>query len=255
MVQMSRRQSEAQMFLLQISICLDLPFAYSDSRFHMKICSSIKVAAHQLARSLGYDFTQKVRLSLFLNDVDLLIDVGAHWGETYNLFRKEGYSKKIISFEPSPESFKRLCDKQGFDWEKRQFCLSDRSGRQLFYLQADSTQNSLHRSDSSESIEVECRRLDSFDFSAHKTIFLKIDTEGHDLNVVLGASGMLDRVKYIRLEARTTPALKDESSFSEIVSKLHSWGYRLSVIDRAYVFNGCYHREFDAIFEKENFQQ
>jgi hypothetical protein len=42
------------------------------------------------------------------NNVSLVIDVGAHHGETIREIRANGYTKKIISVEPTPQSFEIL---------------------------------------------------------------------------------------------------------------------------------------------------
>ena len=41
----------------------------------------------------------------FNNKISVLVDVGAHHGETVNLFNKAFNIKSIISFEPSPKNY------------------------------------------------------------------------------------------------------------------------------------------------------
>ena len=57
-------------------------------------------------------FYQKKILSFLkknnLNNIDLLFDVGAHKGESINLFLRNLKVKKIISFEASPINFEFL---------------------------------------------------------------------------------------------------------------------------------------------------
>ena len=60
-----------------------------------------------------FDFFYQKKIINFLkknigNDFSILIDVGAHKGETINLFAKNFNIKKIISFEASPISFNYL---------------------------------------------------------------------------------------------------------------------------------------------------
>ena len=43
-----------------------------------------------------------------LNNFNLVLDVGAHKGETINIFLKNFKIKKIISFEASPKNFLKL---------------------------------------------------------------------------------------------------------------------------------------------------
>ena len=65
-----------------------------------------------------FDFFHQKKIISFLkkqnfNQFNLVLDVGAHKGETINLFLKNFKIKKIISFEASPKNFEFLkakCD-------------------------------------------------------------------------------------------------------------------------------------------------
>jgi hypothetical protein len=48
-------------------------------------------------------------------------------------------------------------------------------------------------------------RLDTVSAVQGENIFLKIDAEGHDLEVFKGASGLLDKIRYVLLEVAPTP--------------------------------------------------
>ena len=60
-----------------------------------------------------FDFFHQRKIIKFLSKknltkIDILFDVGAHKGESIELFLKNMNVKKIISFEPSPINFFRL---------------------------------------------------------------------------------------------------------------------------------------------------
>ena len=60
-----------------------------------------------------FDFFYQKKIIEFLSkndltNIDILIDVGAHKGESINLFLTNMNVKKIISFEPSPINFLKL---------------------------------------------------------------------------------------------------------------------------------------------------
>ena len=60
-----------------------------------------------------FDFFHQRKIIKFLSKknltkIDILFDVGAHKGESIELFLKNMNVKKIISFEPSPINFLRL---------------------------------------------------------------------------------------------------------------------------------------------------
>ena len=60
-----------------------------------------------------FDFFHQKKIIKFLSKnnltiIDILLDVGAHKGESINLFLSNMSVKKIISFEPSPINFLQL---------------------------------------------------------------------------------------------------------------------------------------------------
>ena len=60
-----------------------------------------------------FDFFYQKKIFSFLknkklNNFNLVLDVGAHQGETINIFLKNFKIKKIISFEASPKNFLKL---------------------------------------------------------------------------------------------------------------------------------------------------
>ena len=64
-----------------------------------------------------FDFFHKLRLLAFLkksifNDLNLVLDIGAHKGESINFFLNNFKIKEIISFEASPINFESLKNKE-----------------------------------------------------------------------------------------------------------------------------------------------
>ena len=60
-----------------------------------------------------FDYFHKKKIINFFKkfynkNIDLILDVGAHKGETIQLFCKNFKLKKIFSFEASPENFNEL---------------------------------------------------------------------------------------------------------------------------------------------------
>ena len=71
-----------------------------------------------------FDFFYQKKIFNFLkdkklNNFNLVLDVGAHKGETINIFLKNLKIKKIISFEASPKNFLKL--KNNFKKLSRKF--------------------------------------------------------------------------------------------------------------------------------------
>lgn len=155
--------------------------------------------------------------------IDLIFDVGANAGQSYESFRWAGFQGPICSFEPNPEVFQRLQQHPGYDWQRFPYALSDHSGQAKFYITDDDNSNSLQRPLGRavvKEIAVPVHRLDEFwrqqNFTAQK-VFLKIDTEGHDQDVIKGATGILDRIQLIMVESPARPRYEGEATIPDML--------------------------------------
>jgi FkbM family methyltransferase len=163
---------------------------------------------------------QHVKSLLEIFDIDCVVDVGAHHGEFGSILRSLGYSGKIISFEPAEESFRILEGRRSGDtaWEAHRVALGDANETRELMVCAKTECNSFHspssygetswfgallQSNGTESVEV--KRLDSLlprlvsDLRG-KNVYLKIDTQGHDLQVFEGAEGIFPQVRALQVE-------------------------------------------------------
>jgi FkbM family methyltransferase len=61
-----------------------------------------------------------------------------------------------------------------------------------------------------------------------RRVLLKIDTQGYDLEVFRGASGILDRVPVIRTEVSFLPIYHDSPDFAETIREMNAAGYEIS---------------------------
>jgi FkbM family methyltransferase len=190
--------------------------------------------------------------------IDLVLDVGANAGQTYDSFRWAGFKGPICSFEPNPEMFHRLERKPGFLWQRLQYALSSQSGQLKFNITDNdntcSLQKPLGNIQVVEEITVPAWRLDELwpkqGFSA-KNVFLKIDTEGHDLEVIKGASGVLDRIPLIMAEVSPLPRYQGEPPLHDVVNFMDRLGFCVCRVEK-----NCLNRTagidtaFDIIFAK-----
>ena len=76
--------------------------------------------------------------------------------------------------------------------------------------------------------EIECMTL--ADFAVKNEIahidFIKLDTQGTELEILRGAQGFLDRVSIIRTEVEFVDLYEGQGLFDDIVSELSSRGFR-----------------------------
>jgi FkbM family methyltransferase len=141
---------------------------------------------------------------------DVIFDVGANKGQTVHDLRELLPDPTIYSFEPVASTFQVLVDQTRdlANVHPRQLALAAESGRGTMYVGDASVFNSLSQSGSvhtgSETVQVstvdQVMEEEGVDF-IH---FLKVDAEGHDLDVLKGAERALaaDRVAIIQVEVR-----------------------------------------------------
>lgn len=141
-------------------------------------------------------------------DVDCVFDVGANIGQYGRMLRDYiGYRGRIISFEPNPAAFGQLQAVSSGDahWSVEQIAFGNNPGMAEFHAYDRSELgsfrnfgNSLHapRSMGGTTVKVEIRKLEPYFVDAKKKWnfkrpFLKLDTQGFDLEVAFGAGEAL----------------------------------------------------------------
>jgi len=193
----------------------------------------------KMVRRCGFDVVHFNPLKPLLekHQIDLVLDVGANEGQSYQLFRQAGYAGKIVSFDPNPKVFAGLERLGGRDWEKQRLALSSASGEAEFFATCETGWSGLHRNLSLPTVEtfkVRTERLDRiWNWNASRA-FLKIDTEGHDLEVVRGASGVMDKIRLIMVEAVLNPRYEGEPIHYQVVTAMHEFGFDVCKVQQLY---------------------
>jgi hypothetical protein len=75
--------------------------------------------------------------------------------------------------------------------------------------------------------EVAVVSLDSFGhrLQEFKSIFLKLDVQGFELSVILGAVKILPKISIIELESSFTPLYEGETAHHELIVKIKELGF------------------------------
>lgn len=141
---------------------------------------------------------------------DTVIDIGAQIGLMTKLFADLVGSKgKVYSFEPTPKTYSVLKDTIrindiGNVVYAVQAAVSDKKGTATFNISdididASNSLSSSTRQHHTTGIEVQITSVDEFgkDMSLNKIDFLKIDAEGAEYYVLLGAKDTLEKDKPI----------------------------------------------------------
>lgn len=176
---------------------------------------------------------------------DLIIDVGANRGQFAHLLRELGYTGSILSLEPQQTLAKALIDQaeqsQG-SWTVRCGAAGDAEGELMLNKYADDSFSSFHnpnqtamkrfgeylRPTATEMVKI--RPLDQWVADAGlghaRRIFLKTDTQGHDMAVLRGASATLARSLLVMAEGAVIPLYDTVSTPADLSAFLGPLGFR-----------------------------
>ena len=180
------------------------------------------------------------------NKFNLLIDIGAHKGESIELFSKNFNIKKIISFEASPINFKYLKNKieknaQGYNnteivvenialgaedkiIEFKQFNESSSSTIKVvdeeskYYKRKFRLINFLSNKKTYKKLEIKISRLKDYieKNNIEKIDFMKIDTEGYEFEILLGLENKIKLVDIIMFEHHYDNMIKKNYTYNDI---------------------------------------
>ena len=225
-----------------------------------------------------FDFFHKKRIIDFLkkeklNNIDTLIDVGSHHGETIILFNKNFKINNFFAFEPSPINYeilqknvKKLKNKRikifnyalGNIDEEMQLNQSVES-QSTTLLNINTKSNYFQRKKKilslsnneyfNKSFQVKVETLKNF-ISKNKIAnveFLKIDTEGFDFNVILGLEDSIHEVKYIYFEHHFHDMFKKKYTLSYIHNYLKKKNF-----EKVFKIKMMFRKTFEYIYCNKN---
>jgi FkbM family methyltransferase len=204
-------------------------------------------AMHAISRGLSIPhepFERVDELSHLRNliktlDVDCVLDVGANIGQFAKEVRGIGYAGAIISFEPQASEFATLTSRFTRDvkWSGFQCALGTEQREAVINVPNKTVNASLLRIASGEQCRqetIQIRRLDSIPLPFSR-IFLKMDTQGYDLQVFAGATGILDRVVGLQSELSIVPLYNGMPDYLDALMTYKQAGFQLhnlSVVNR-----------------------
>jgi FkbM family methyltransferase len=204
-----------------------------------------------VARRLGYELmpTKKARqiqaqLIAVLDrfEISVVLDVGANRGQYGAMLREWGYRGRIVSFEPQALAHAALARRAAAHpgWRVApRMALGARDGEVEIEVSAESDMSSIlpqsallrEVSPSSAVLRKEAvplRRLDEVvgpDLTSADRVFLKIDTQGYEPQVLDGAGLLLERLSGIQLEMSLVPLYEGERDFRAQFDELVAAGF------------------------------
>jgi FkbM family methyltransferase len=201
-------------------------------------------------RPQSIDYTRSRVMSR--NRVQTVLDVGANRGQWGLRCRRLGFTEGIVSFEPLVEPRKRLMSIANADgkWSVVPQALGSRSTSQAHMFVSGNAQMSsslremlpahVSLAPSSKytgSEVVSVSRLDDVwpSLKAKGPIYMKIDVQGHELDVLLGASQALQSMVAVEVEVSLEPMYLGQPDFLEVDTHLRASGFRLCAIEMGLV--------------------
>jgi FkbM family methyltransferase len=207
--------------------------------------------AQRLARRLGYDLTPRAKakapdaqLVAVLQHfrITCVLDVGANVGQYGARLREWGWRGRIVSFEPQAQAHGGLERRAAADpaWQVApRMALGQRAGAVEIEVSAESDMSSilpqstlLRRVSPSAAVvgreTVALCRLDEVAVSYLRPddrVFLKIDVQGYEAEVLAGAAGLLERLAGIQLEMSLVPLYQGERGFRGLLDDLAALGF------------------------------
>lgn len=175
--------------------------------------------------------------------ISTVLDVGANTGQYAGELRRYGFEGRIISFEPLSDAFAALQAKTEGDegWSARQLALGSQPGTGEINVAKNSWSSSLrellpaHLQDAPDSayigkqavtISTVDEQIDALGLNKER-IWLKIDTQGFEREVLAGAVRSLPILQAVQLEISLTPLYADGLLLEETLAFFSERGYEL----------------------------
>lgn len=182
------------------------------------------------------------------HEIDLILDVGANTGQYVKFVRNLGYSGEIVSFEPLSTAYSKLDSSSRKDplWKVApRTAIGNLDGEIEINISANSASSSLlkmldlHLNAAPQSVYVgsEVVKVSKLDTIAQtyiendvNSVFLKIDVQGFEIQVLEGASQILPKVKGIQMELSLAPLYEGQLLLNEMLKRMDQLGYELYAI-------------------------
>jgi FkbM family methyltransferase len=214
----------------------------------------LRAVRRQLRRSLKIDIIRSFNtstLSHHLEEVfeayriDTIIDVGANEGQFGRLVRELGFTGDIHSFEPVKQTYDRLVRTAARDqrWTTHNLALGREAGTLSINVSEDSVFSSLLRPNDhgagrfsgikvQRQEQVEVATLDYFMRThiggARRRVFLKMDTQGYDIEVFAGAAASMDYFCCILSELSLIPIYDGMTDYLQTLATYQKHGFSVS---------------------------
>lgn len=220
----------------------------------MNLDPRLKTAIRKVTRRWGYDLVPfdsdfiALQKSI-LRTIDLVVDVGANTGQYAERLRQLGYAKPIISFEPGvdPYSYLAASARRDGSWTARQVALGAGQGSAVLHVTANGMSSSLRQPlEAHVGADKGVRVVDSYKVAVATldseladdegdSLWLKLDVQGHELEVLRGGPATLSRSLAVQVEMSFVQLYTDQAPWLDLVAHLLEKGLVLCHLDPGFV--------------------
>jgi FkbM family methyltransferase len=200
----------------------------------------------QEQRALG-DYLAREHVAWLLRELEIncVLDVGANVGQYAQLLRSEGYAGRIVSFEPVAalaEQLRQTAEADP-DWTVVPCALGEVDEETEINVRPGSMSSLLPSSDfgkgwsdrlrEAESETISVRRLEGLFADAvegidEPRVYLKLDTQGYDLQAFAGAGETLKQIAGLQSEVSCVPIYDHMPRLPEQIAAYEAEGFEIT---------------------------
>lgn len=221
----------------------------------------LKSFVKRFIRNYGFDIQRynpslstdaQLMMMLEKHKVNLIFDIGANVGQFGRQLRDAGYKGRIVSFEPLSTAREKLLSASQNDplWEvAQQAAIGSENGETEIHVAGNSVSSSVlamldtHINAAPDSApvgreKVPLRRLDTIALerlAPDSVLFMKIDTQGYEDNVLEGATRLLGEAVGLQIELSLVPLYQGQGLYDEMIAQLNANGFELWGLTSAFV--------------------
>jgi len=229
----------------------------------------IKNYIKKAIKNFGYSLNKSKKFFDFnKHNINCVLDIGAHKGEFVKKIRDDGYSHEVISFEPQKDIHNLLKQDSKFDdkWKIYPRCIIGKNRGKSFINIFSETQcssvlnpnkNFFDHDENFKEIKVEECEVEKLENIINelnlenKNIYLKIDTQGYESEVLEGCEKKIEILDFIQIEACVYNLYENEKTYDYYFEYLKNKNYKIwDIKPFAYNKDGRL-LQFDAIFKNK----
>jgi FkbM family methyltransferase len=213
----------------------------------------LQAARRELRRTLKIDIVRTYNTATLTHHleevfkvyrIDTIVDVGANEGQFGAMARELGFTGDIHSFEPVKQTYDKLVRTAAHDarWTTHNLALGRQHGTLAINVSEGSVFSSLLKPNDygaerfagikvQRQEQIEVSTFDRFmqkHIGGERRIFLKMDTQGYDLEVFGGAAASLNSICCILSELSLIPIYDGMTDYLETLATYQKHGFSVS---------------------------